>query len=121
MREDCWIFYGCIMKNRSIRQRYASKLCLLSKYCESFKFLIFFYNFAIHFKLNLNAMQKISRMLLIPLLMFSLFASAQTRKISGKVVGNNNEPVAGASISVKGSSAGASKVYPILWTEKRCC
>ena len=53
-------------------------------------------------------MQKISRMLLIPLLMFSLFASAQTRKISGKVVGNNNEPVAGASISVKGSSAGAS-------------
>lgn len=53
-------------------------------------------------------MQKFSRMLLIPLLMLSVALQAQTRKVTGRVTGNNNEAIAGASISVKGSSSGTS-------------
>lgn len=53
-------------------------------------------------------MQNLKRMLFIPLLMMAVLGQAQTRKVSGKVLGGNNEPVAGASVSVKGTSTGTS-------------
>ena len=54
-------------------------------------------------------MQKIARILMIPLFLLTVaFVQGQTRTITGKVLGNNNEPISGASVSVKGSSAGTS-------------
>ncbi|MEY2595871.1 MAG: hypothetical protein RI965_1143 [Bacteroidota bacterium] len=46
--------------------------------------------------------------LIIPLLFLATSLFAQNRKIDGKIVGKNNEPLAGASISVKGTNIGAS-------------
>ncbi|MEY4627909.1 MAG: hypothetical protein RLZZ595_235, partial [Bacteroidota bacterium] len=52
-------------------------------------------------------MLKLSRMLIIPMLFLGLLANAQNRKLDGKIVGKNNEPISGASVSVKGSNTGA--------------
>jgi TonB-linked SusC/RagA family outer membrane protein len=53
-------------------------------------------------------MKKMKSYLIIPLLFLATSLFAQNRKIDGKIVGKNNEPLAGASISVKGTNIGAS-------------
>ncbi|MEN9744867.1 MAG: hypothetical protein RL640_705, partial [Bacteroidota bacterium] len=45
---------------------------------------------------------------IIPLLFLATSLFAQNRKIVGKIVGKNNEPIAGASVAVKGTNVGAS-------------
>ena len=52
-------------------------------------------------------MPKLKGIFLIPMLFFALVVQAQTRTVSGKVLGKNNEPLSGASVAVKGSSRGA--------------
>ena len=53
-------------------------------------------------------MPKIKQFLVIPLLLLAFVVQAQTRKVSGKVLGRNNEPISGASISLKGTNVGTS-------------
>lgn len=53
-------------------------------------------------------MKKMKSYLFIPLLFLATSLFAQNRKLVGKIVGKNNEPIAGASIAVKGTNVGAS-------------
>jgi len=53
-------------------------------------------------------MKKMKSYLIIPLLFLATSLFAQNRTLVGKIVGKNNEPIAGASIAVKGSNLGAS-------------
>lgn len=53
-------------------------------------------------------MRKMKSFLIIPLLFLATSLFAQNRKIVGKIVGKNNEPISGASVAVKGSNTGAS-------------
>src|SRR5688572_16676249 len=52
-------------------------------------------------------MRNLNKLFLIPLLFISVFATAQTRTIKGTVLSaQDNQPVAGASVRVKGESIG---------------
>lgn len=56
-----------------------------------------------------TALRKLKRLAAVPLFfMMALLSNAQTRGIRGTVTGNNNEPVIGASVIVKGQSRGTS-------------
>ena len=50
-------------------------------------------------------MRKILRFLTVPLLLWGLLANAQTRQVTGKVTGSNNQPVASATIAVVSSKS----------------
>ena len=52
-------------------------------------------------------MRKLSKLIFIPLLLLGLLAQAQNRTIKGKVVSaQNNTPLSGASVLIKGTSTG---------------
>src|SRR6476620_3806053 len=52
-------------------------------------------------------MRKLNKLFLVPLLFISVFATAQTKTVKGKVISaQDNQPVAGASIRVKDKSIG---------------
>src|SRR5689334_2783482 len=52
-------------------------------------------------------MGKLRKIFLLPLLLLSIIANAQTRTVKGKVISStDNKPVAGASVLVKGKTIG---------------
>lgn len=53
-------------------------------------------------------MKRMKSYFIIPLLFLATSLFAQNRKIVGKIVGKNNEPISGASVAVKGTNVGAS-------------
>jgi len=57
-------------------------------------------------------MKRMKSYFIIPLLFLATSLFAQNRKIVGKIVGKNNEPISGASVAVKGTNVGASANLP---------
>src|SRR5262249_41994306 len=54
-----------------------------------------------------SAMQKLQKLFLIPLLLIGVMVNAQTRTVKGKIVSaQNNQPVFGASVQIKGKTGG---------------
>src|SRR4051812_29795578 len=52
-------------------------------------------------------MRKLQNLFLVPLVLISIIVNAQTRTIKGKVVSaQNNQPVSGASVQIKGTQTG---------------
>jgi hypothetical protein len=52
-------------------------------------------------------MRKIVSLLAL-LMLFSVLAIAQSRQITGRVLDENGQPISGASVSIRGTSTGAS-------------